>query len=333
MHKGQVPRGKKCVKKQAENWLIPINGHLIDSNELLDENLLVYEPQSRSKVCASIYFFVIFYFIILKLSFKENFKIICDCWTLENDNIIIAMLQDLDTYQENELRIFYSFAMSLIFRLKPSAFPTRISEKLMAPAIMKVAYYLQRGRWDGFLAKGTHTRTFQFSAARISYASVRFCQHSSAPTRFSCILNFHVLKKNWIIFGNVHHLKVFDGKIASKIYEYKQTNHNKKSWKYYKKYAEVWSQIAFPKKFHTHAHYKHFCNSLTQFLYTFQVFSSLHCKDWTMFHLGPDGLLHYIHDFITKGRSILFNHFIDMRTTVNLSISCRKKRFCVGNFH
>ena len=106
MHKGQVPRGKKCVKKQAENWLIPINGHLIDSNELLDENLLVYEPQSRSKVCASIYFFVIFYFIILKLSFKENFKIICDCWTLENDNIIIAMLQDLDTYQENELRIF-----------------------------------------------------------------------------------------------------------------------------------------------------------------------------------------------------------------------------------
>ena len=25
----------------------------------------------------------------------------------------------------------------------------------------------------------------------------------------------------------------------------------------------------------------------------------------------------------TKGRSILFNHFIDMRTTVNLSISCR----------
>ena len=165
---------------------------------------------------------------------------------------------------------------------------------------MKVAYYLQRGRWDGFLAKGTHTRTFQFSAARISYASVRFCQHSSAPTRFSCILNFHVLKKNWIIFGNVHHLKVFDGKIASKIYEYKQTNHNKKSWKYYKKYAEVWSQIAFPKKFHTHAHYKHFCNSLTQFLYTFQVFSSLHCKDWTRFHLGPDDLLHYIHFFSNK---------------------------------
>ena len=46
-----------------------------------------------------------------------------------------------------------------------------------------------------------------------------------------------------------------------------------------------------------------------------------------MFHLGPDGLLHYIHDFITKGRSILFNHFIDMRTTVNLSISCRKNVF------
>ena len=29
----------------------------------------------------------------------------------------------------------------------------------------------------------------------------------------------------------------------------------------------------------------------------------------------------------TKGRSILFNHFIDMRTTVNLSISCRKNLF------
>ena len=32
---------------------------------------------------------------------------------------------------------------------------------------------------------------------------------------------------------------------------------------------------------------------------------------------------------ITKGRSILFNHFIEMRRTVNLSISCRKKTcFC-----
>jgi hypothetical protein len=29
----------------------------------------------------------------------------------------------------------------------------------------------------------------------------------------------------------------------------------------------------------------------------------------------------------TKGRSILFNHFIDMRTTLNLSISCRKNVF------
>ena len=67
MHKGQVPRGKKCVQKQAENWLIPINGHLIDSNELLDENLLVYEPQSRSKVCASIYLFGIFFSIDLKV--------------------------------------------------------------------------------------------------------------------------------------------------------------------------------------------------------------------------------------------------------------------------
>ena len=28
-----------------------------------------------------------------------------------------------------------------------------------------------------------------------------------------------------------------------------------------------------------------------------------------------------------KGRSILFNHFIDMRTTINLSISCRKNVF------
>ena len=50
MHKGQIPRGKKCVKKQAENWSIPINGHLIDSNQLLKENLLVYEPEKRSKV-------------------------------------------------------------------------------------------------------------------------------------------------------------------------------------------------------------------------------------------------------------------------------------------
>ena len=45
-----MPRGKKCVKKQAGNWSIPINGHLIDSNELIDENLLVYEPAKRSKV-------------------------------------------------------------------------------------------------------------------------------------------------------------------------------------------------------------------------------------------------------------------------------------------
>ena len=39
------------------------------------------------------------------------------------------------------------------------------------------------------------------------------------------------------------------------------------------------------------------------FLYTSQVFSSSHCNDWTRFHLGPDGLLHYIHDFITKDKS------------------------------
>ena len=50
LHKGQIPRGKECVKKQAENWLIPINGHLVDSNDLLKENLLVYEPEKRSKV-------------------------------------------------------------------------------------------------------------------------------------------------------------------------------------------------------------------------------------------------------------------------------------------
>jgi hypothetical protein len=78
-NKGQIPRGHECVKKQADNWLIPINGHLIDSNQLIKENLLVYEPQSRSKVCARIYFFVIFYSIDLKLSSKENFKIICYC--------------------------------------------------------------------------------------------------------------------------------------------------------------------------------------------------------------------------------------------------------------
>ena len=39
------------------------------------------------------------------------------------------------------------------------------------------------------------------------------------------------------------------------------------------------------------------------FLYTSQVFSSSHCNEWTRFHLGPDGLLHYIHDFITKDKS------------------------------
>ena len=35
----------------------------------------------------------------------------------------------------------------------------------------------------------------------------------------------------------------------------------------------------------------------------------------------------------TKGRSILFNHFIDMKATVNLSISCRKKRVLMENFN
>ena len=61
---------------------------------------------------------------------------------------------------------------------------------------------------------------------------------------------------------------------------------------------EVCSHISFPKKFRTHAHCMH-----SDFLFTFQVFSSLHCKDWTRFHLGPDGLLHYIHDFITKDKA------------------------------
>ena len=36
---------------------------------------------------------------------------------------------------------------------------------------------------------------------------------------------------------------------------------------------------------------------------------------------------------ITKGRSILFNHFIDMRTTINLFISCRKNVFLLENFN
>ena len=36
---------------------------------------------------------------------------------------------------------------------------------------------------------------------------------------------------------------------------------------------------------------------------------------------------------IPKGRSILFNHFKDMRTTVNLSISCRKNVFLLENFN
>ena len=35
----------------------------------------------------------------------------------------------------------------------------------------------------------------------------------------------------------------------------------------------------------------------------------------------------------TKGRSILFNHFIDMRTTLNLSISCRKNEYLLENFN
>ena len=39
-----------------------------------------------------------------------------------------------------------------------------------------------------------------------------------------------------------------------------------------------------------------------------------------------------VHKCISKGRSILFNHFIDMRTTVILSISCRKKCVFVRKF-
>ena len=34
-----------------------------------------------------------------------------------------------------------------------------------------------------------------------------------------------------------------------------------------------------------------------------------------------------------KSGSIFFNHFIDMRTTVNLSISCRKNVFLLENFN
>ena len=34
-----------------------------------------------------------------------------------------------------------------------------------------------------------------------------------------------------------------------------------------------------------------------------------------------------------KGRSILFNHFINLRTSVNLSISCRKNMFLLENFN
>ena len=36
---------------------------------------------------------------------------------------------------------------------------------------------------------------------------------------------------------------------------------------------------------------------------------------------------------LVKGRSILFNHFIDMRTTVNLSISYRKNVFLLENLN
>ena len=41
---------------------------------------------------------------------------------------------------------------------------------------------------------------------------------------------------------------------------------------------------------------------------------------------------HKIHLDI-KGRSILFNHFIDIRTTINLFISCRKDVFLLENFN
>ena len=37
----------------------------------------------------------------------------------------------------------------------------------------------------------------------------------------------------------------------------------------------------------------------------------------------------YLENRDVEGGSILFNRFIDMRTTVNLSISCRKKRVFV----
>ena len=36
---------------------------------------------------------------------------------------------------------------------------------------------------------------------------------------------------------------------------------------------------------------------------------------------------------LIKGPSILFNHLLDMRTTVILSISCRKNVFLLENFN
>ena len=43
--------------------------------------------------------------------------------------------------------------------------------------------------------------------------------------------------------------------------------------------------------------------------------------------------IHYDSKLLAKGHSILFNHFIDMRTTVNLSILCRKNLFLLENFN
>ena len=44
-------------------------------------------------------------------------------------------------------------------------------------------------------------------------------------------------------------------------------------------------------------------------------------------------LFMYLEVAFTKGRSILFNHFIAMRATINLSISCRKNVFLLENFN
>ena len=56
-------------------------------------------------------------------------------------------------------------------------------------------------------------------------------------------------------------------------------------------------------------------------------------KLWNIHFLSKGPFTNYVVTILqfldqpTKGLSILFNHLIDMRTTVNLSISCRKNLF------